>query len=120
MMSRDPRPVSSSTLDANDRLSIRTPADLAGAITTLAVALDRAATTGDSARGVIAQAERQLAKALEQAHTTPIDKTTLLIHLVAARAFLREGPAPEALLGGVGRVIARVHALAGASPAAFC
>jgi len=40
-------------------------------------------------------AEHQFAKALEQAHAAPVDKTTLLIHLVAARAFLGEGQAPR-------------------------
>jgi len=61
-----------------------------------------------------------VAKALEQARAVPVDKTTLLIHLVAARAFLGEGQAPPALVGTLGKVIARVHALADASPAAFC
>jgi len=120
MMSRDPRQASSSTPDGSDRLFVRTPADLAGAIAAFAATLGRAATTEDSAPGLVARAEHQVAKALEQAYTTPIDKTTLLIHLVAARAFLREGQAAPTLVGSLSRVIARVHALAGASPAAFC
>ncbi len=123
MTSHDPRRASSSSPNASDRLAVlpvRTPADLTGAIAALAAALDQAATTGEIAPGLVAPAEHQFAKALEQAHAAPVDKTTLLIHLVAARAFLGEGQAPPTLTGAVGGVIARVHALAGASPAAFC
>jgi len=119
-MSHNPRRRCSFTPDASDRLPVRTPADLAGAIAALAGALDQAATARDSAPGLVAQAERQFAKALEQAQAAPVDKTTLLVHLVAARAFLGEGQAPSALTAAVGGVIARVHALAAASPAAFC
>jgi len=120
MTSQDPRRASAPTADALDRSPVRTPADLAGAIAALAAALDRAAARGDMAPGLVAPAERQFAKARAEAHSAPVDKTTLLIHLVAARAFLHEGQAPPALTGAVGGVIARVHALAGASPTAFC
>ncbi len=120
MTSRDLLRASAPMPDAIDRLPVRTPADLAGAITALAAALDQAAATGDIAPGLVAPAERQLAKARAQAHNAPVDKTTLLIHLVAARAFLGEGQAPLTLTGAVSAVIARVHTLAGASPAAFC
>jgi len=75
---------------------------------------------GNTPPALVAQAERQFAKAVEQAHAAPIDKTMLLIHLVAARAFLHEGQAPPALVQPLGRVIAQVHALGDASPAAFC
>ncbi len=120
MMSHDPQRRCSCTPDASDRLPVRTPADLAGAIAALAGALDQTATARDSAAGGVAQAEGQFAKALEQAHAAPVDKTALLVHLVAARAFLGEGQAPPALTGAVGGVIAQVHALAAALPAAFC
>jgi len=106
--------------DPRDRLPVHTPADLAGAIALLADTLSQAAPARDRTPELVAQAARQFAKALALAHAAPIDKTTLLIHLVAARAFLAEGQAPLALTGAVGGVIARVHALAGASPAAFC
>ncbi len=120
MMFHDPQRLCACTPDASDRLPIRTPADLAGAIAALAGALDQAAMVRDSAAGRVAQAERQFTKALEQAQAAPVDKTTLLVHLVAARAFLGEGQVPAALTGAVGGIIAQVHALAGASPAAFC
>ena len=120
MTSHDPRRLCASTPAAIDRLAVRTPADLAGAIAALAAALGQATTARDSAPGLVAQAERQFAKALEQAHAAPVDKTALLVHLVAARAFLGEGQVPAALTGAVGGIIAQVHALAGASPAAFC
>jgi len=119
MTSHDPRRLSSSTPDASDRFAVRTLDDLAGAIAALAAALGQDTMAWDIAPGLVARAERQFTKALEQAHAAPVDKTTLLIHLVAARAFLDEGQAPPALMGAVGGVIARVHALAGASPAAF-
>ncbi len=120
MMSHDPQRLCAFTPDASDRLPVLTPADLAGAIAALAGALAQTATARDSAPGLVAQAERQVAKALEQAQAAPVDKTTLLVHLVAARAFLNEGQAPPVLIGALGGTIARVHALAGASPAAFC
>jgi len=120
MTSHDPRCICPFTPDASDRLPVRTPADLAEAIAALAAALGRAVTTETIASGLVAQATRQFAKAVEQTHVTPVDKTTLLVHLVAARAFLSEGQAPPALTGAVGGVIARVHVLAGASPASFC
>ncbi len=120
MTSHDPRCICPFTSAASDRLPVRTPADLAEAIAALAAALGRAVTTETIASGLVAQAARQFAKAVEQTHVTPVDKTTLLVHLVAARAFLSEGQAPPALTGAVGGVIARVHVLAGASPASFC
>ncbi len=120
MTSRDPQHTPSPTPADLDRLPVRTPADLARAITSLAEALGRATMTGNIAPVVVAQAERQVAKAVEQAQTAPVDKTMLLIHLVAARAFLHEGQAPPALVQSLGGVIAQVHALVGASPTAFC
>lgn len=120
MISRDPQHTPSPPPDVLDSLSVRTPADLARAISALAEALGRATTAGNIAPDLVAQAKRQFAKAVEQAQAAPIDKTMLLIHLVAARAFLNEGQAPPALVRPLGRVIAQVHALGDASPAAFC
>jgi len=120
MISRDLPHTPSPTPADLASLAVRTPADLARAITALAEALDRATTAGAIAPGLVAQAERQVAKAMAQAQTTPVDKTMLLIHLVAARAFLNEGQAPSALIRSLGAVIAQVHALVDASPAAFC
>jgi len=120
MTSRDPQHTPSPTPDVLDNLPVRTPADLVRAIAALAEALGRATTAGNIAPGFVAQAERQFAKAVEQAHIVPVDKTMLLIHLVAARAFLIEGQAPTALVRSLGGVIAQVHARVDASPAAFC
>jgi len=120
MPSRDPQHTPSPPPDVLDRLPVRTPADLAGTIGALAEALGRATMAGNTLPELVAQAERQFAKAVEQAHAAPIDKTMLLIHLVAARAFLNEGQAPPALVQPLDRVIAQVHALVDASPAAFC
>ncbi len=85
MTSRDPQHTPSPTPADLDRLPVRTPADLARTIASLAKALGCATMAGNIAPVVVAQAERQVAKAVEQAQTAPVDKTMLLIHLVAAR-----------------------------------
>ena len=107
MTSRDPRRPPMPASNTIDRLPVRTLADLTGAIVALAEALGQAATMGDIAPGLVTRAEGQVAKAREQAQARPVDKTMLLIHLVAARAFLDEGQAPPALTGAVDGVIAR-------------
>ncbi len=119
MMSHDPRRLCPFTPDANDRLPVRTPADLAEAIAALAAALGGAVTTETTASGLVAQAACQFAKAVEQTHVTPVDKTTLLVHLVAARLPERGAGSPHADRSRGGS-IAWVHVLAGASPASFC
>ena len=93
---------------------------------TLHAALDALATITDQAvaagRVAPAQAPRvtgQLARARHAIEATPIDPTTLLVHLTVARTLVNEGWGPPALARCLSAAIARVHQIARTTPEVF-
>ncbi len=89
------------------------------ALEALAAAVDRAVVAGRVASAQAPRATEQLAKALRVIEITPVDLTTLLVHLTVARTLVTEGWGPPTLAHGLGTAIARVHHLARTTPEVF-
>ncbi len=96
----------------------RTLTDLVAALDALADDLHARAAAGRLAPLAALKADEQLGKATRHARLVAPDKITLAVHLVAARAFLREAHAAPALTDALDDALALTHHLfaPGASP----
>ncbi len=97
----------------------RSSTALAPVLTALTADVRAAATTGLLAPAPTTAVTEQLTKAARQAQASTPDTLRLAVHLVAARAFLREAAAPPALARALSDALALLHQMSAAPPHAL-